>query len=157
MCKINMVIATFFIVILTGCSQGVDSPQGFSLPKGDQVAGEQAFKDYNCSACHSIDGIDDTAITSELAKRVKIGHTSAKITTYAQLVTSIINPSHRVAKKTGIVTADENGESLMRNYNDIMTVTDLINIVAYLQPKYKVKPLTVSPYSTYYMMEIEKP
>lgn len=157
MINIKKVILFFCASMLAGCDQGADSPRGFSLPQGDVEAGEIAVKKHNCLACHNIDGLDNSTINSELDKRVKLGVASAKITTYAELVTSIINPSHRIARKHGQITSDENDESLMLNYNDVMTVTELVDIVAYLQPKYRVTPLTYTPYSPYYMSFSEKP
>ena len=42
------------------------------------------------------------------------------------------------------------GESRMPNYNDVMTVQELIDLVAYLQPQYEVIRVTPLSYDTYY-------
>ena len=34
-------------------------------------------------------------------------------------------------------------------FNDVMTVTELVNLVAFLQPQYKVKPIQYTTYGQY--------
>ena len=63
------------------------------------------------------------------------------IKTYAELVTSVINPSHKIAKGYASSSVQRAGTSLMRNYNDVMTVTELTDLVTFLQP-----PLRAYPY-----------
>ena len=60
--------------------------------------------------------------------------------TYADLVTSILNPSHRLAKNypKDMVQIDE--KSRMPNYNAVMSVDQLIDLVTYLQPHYTLQP-----------------
>jgi len=146
---------TFLIISATtglmACDQGIDSPRGFSLPQGDAVAGEQAIIKHRCMACHTIDGLDDSLLESEVPRKVELGGASPKITTYAELVTSIINPSHLISRGPHWETTDGESHSLMTNYNDVMTVTELIDVVTYLQPKYAVKPLPYTPYSQYHI------
>tara|TARA_R110000787_G_scaffold26204_2_gene73491 strand:+ start:513 stop:974 length:462 start_codon:yes stop_codon:yes gene_type:complete len=138
---------------LLACSKGVDSPKGFSLPKGDIVRGEAAFKKYQCLACHSLDNYSDSdeLVTKEFKQPIILGGTSSVVKTYAQLVTSIINPSHKIAKQaTPFETVkNEDGSSKMRIYNDVMTVSELTDLVAFLQPKYKIKPPRYTQYNRY--------
>ena len=63
---------------------------------------------------------------------IAIGGMRTRIATYGELVTSVINPSHRVARRY----RDETGDSPMRNYNEAMTVAELIDLVAFLQTQY---------------------
>jgi mono/diheme cytochrome c family protein len=151
--KLIMYISALALA-LAACSQGPDSPKGFSLPQGDVVKGEDAFIKYQCLACHTLEGYTDESISREFDKPVQLGGTSSMVTTYAQLVTSIINPSHRIAARSvGNESAiNEDGSSNMRVYNDVMTVSELTNIVAFLQPKYKVKPMQYTQYQNYYYM-----
>ncbi|MCI2284224.1 cytochrome C [Colwellia sp. MSW7] len=151
-----LVVTLFAILTLFACNQGVDSPQGFSLPKGNIVKGEAAFMKYQCLACHSLENYsvnrdDYELITKEFKQPIPLGGTSAVVTTYAQLVTSIINPSHKIAKKANLSeeVTNEDGSSKMRIYNDVMTVSELIDLVAFLQPKYKIKPPTYTQYNRY--------
>lgn len=140
------------ILTLSACSQGPDSPKGFSLPTGDPVKGEAAVLKYECLACHTISDYEDDTVTKQFEKPIQLGGTSAMVKTYAQLVTSIINPSHKVANQAvgNDEAVDQNGESTMQVYNDIMTVSELNDIVAFLQPKYKVKPMQYTQYQNYY-------
>ena len=71
--------------------------------------------------------------------------------TYAELVTSVINPSHRIASGySADELTDEAGDSKMRNYNDIMTVTDLIDLVAFLESHYELTGYPETHYVRYY-------
>jgi mono/diheme cytochrome c family protein len=152
----NTKLLIFTVVVslsLFACSQGADSPKGFSLPEGDIVKGEAAFIKYQCLACHSLDGYVDESVPKELEKRIPLGGTSSFVTTYAQLVTSVINPSHKLATQSigidNVTKAD--GSSKMRVYNDVMTVSELTDIVTFLQPKYKLKPMQLTQYQNYYI------
>ncbi|WP_371195929.1 c-type cytochrome [Glaciecola sp. SC05] len=150
--KVNICIIASLIALLMGCGKGADSPTGFSLPEGNVDAGKLVFIKHQCMACHTLDGMDDSTIDSPLTTKIRLGGASPKITTYAELVTSIINPSHRISKGPKWETTNEDtGESLMQNYNDVMTVTELIDIVAFLQPEYRVTPMPYTPYSHYYI------
>lgn len=86
----------------------------------------------------------------DIESRIELGGKSAVVTTYAKLVTSIINPSYRRYEAYEPYTTDENVLFVMRNYNDIMTVSELIDLVAYLQPEYKVEALHMTSYAAYY-------
>ncbi len=138
-------------LLVSGCDTGPQSPRGFSLPTGDKERGKNVFLSYNCLACHHIESVDDQGTAKELEVSVKLGGTTHRVKTYADLVTSIINPSHRLAKNydPGQV-ADEAGKSKMRNYNDVMTVTELIDLVAFLQPHYELKEYPQTTYYGYY-------
>jgi hypothetical protein len=76
---------------------------------------------------------------------VELGGDVTKVKTYGDLVTSIINPSHKLAKGYPHDEVANNDESKMYNYNNFMTVQELIDIVMFLQPHYDV----VIPYSAY--------
>lgn len=145
-----LVIALTSLFHLAGCDQGAQSPRGFSLPEGSAEAGEQAFLKHQCLSCHTLAGVQDSTLTLELQSAVDLGGESAKITTYAELVTSIINPSHKLSRGYKLNTADEMGQSRMRNYNDVLTVTELVDLVTFLQPHYKVKPITYTHYGQYH-------
>jgi sulfur-oxidizing protein SoxX len=115
--------------------------------------GETTFLKYQCLACHTIEGVSDGSIIKVFEQPVRLGGNTSIVKTYAQLVTSIINPSHKLAPRSihleSVVTED--GLSKMPIFNDVMTVTELINIVAFLQPKYKVKPMQYTQYHHYHI------
>lgn len=151
-------ITLLLVLGLTGCQWGADSPRGFSLPEGDADAGKTAFIDYGCIDCHAVDGLDvEDGHTYLLPKAIKLGGTSARIKTYGELVTSVINPSHKLSPRYPVSMTSTRDGSKMPNLNDSLTVTDLINLVAYLQPKYKVVPYRTSEYRLYELRMPDKP
>jgi sulfur-oxidizing protein SoxX len=149
--KYSSLIIAIGAISLSACDAGPDSPIGFSLPEGDVVNGQLAFTKHQCLACHSLEKVDAGAVEPELEKKVPLGGMTSKVTTYADLVTSIINPSHKIARRYKLSAIDESGLSKMRNYNDIMTVTELVDMVSYLQPHYKLRPNPYTPYGDYYI------
>jgi len=157
--KTSLFYGLFFLLLvlltlgLFACESGPGSPKGFSLPKGDIVMGEATFIKYQCLACHTLEGVEDESISQVFEQPVRLGGRSSMVKTYAQLVTSIINPSHQLAPRAinleSVVTED--GLSKMPVFNDVMTVTELVNIVAFLQPKYNVKPMQYTFYHHYHI------
>ena len=138
---------------LFACGSDPDSPAGFSLPEGDANQGDVVFRKYECLACHNLTGVEDPTINKEFDQPVVLGGTTSKVKTYAQLVTAIINPSHKIAPRAPRFepVVNEDGSSKMRIYNDVMTVSELIDLVAFLQPQYKVKPIQYTPYHSYHI------
>jgi L-cysteine S-thiosulfotransferase len=53
------------------------------------------------------------------------------------LLTSVVNPSHRISRNLDQSQVRKNGESTMRNYNEVMTVSELIDVVTFLETKYE--------------------
>jgi sulfur-oxidizing protein SoxX len=146
-----LMLPPMLTVLLIACDSGPESPKGFSLPEGDVAKGEIVFRKYECLACHSLEGFEDESIIKEFDQPVALGGTSSLVKTYAQLVTSIINPSHKLVPRSLKLesVATEDGISKMRVFNDVMTVAELVDIVAFLQPKYKVKPMRHTEYRPY--------
>lgn len=149
------IVIVFFTSSLIGCSKPVENHE-FSLPEGDAESGQLVFVEYRCIECHTIAGtefINDRELSDiDRERLVTIGGESTRVKSYSDLVTSIINPSHKLAKGYRIEDIiDENGESRMRNYNDELTVRELIDLVTFLKSKYELKsiPLTIYPYYIY--------
>ena len=69
---------------------------------------------------------------------VELGGPVTRVKTYGDLVTSIINPSHKLADGYAEEAVSEDGESKMYVYNGYMTVQELVDLVSYLQPQYEV-------------------
>jgi sulfur-oxidizing protein SoxX len=137
------------VATLVACTPGPESPRGFSLPEGDYDQGQSTFALLGCNSCHSAEGVDQLNL-EEAVVSFELGGSSPRVTTYAELMTSIINPSHRLSHRLPREESSEEGESLMKIYNDVMTVQQLIDLVAYLQPQYKVIVITPQRYRTYY-------
>jgi hypothetical protein len=80
---------------------------------------------------------------------VVLGGGVTRVKSYGELVTSIINPSHRLARRHPAGKISQEGQSLMTPYNDVMTVTQLIDLVAFLQAQYDVVPRPGYQYRVY--------
>jgi len=108
-----------------------ESPKGFSLPQGNALTGEKVFLKYQCLACHSLEAFDYETVNRELEPPVLLGGTSTRVKTYADLVTSIINPSHKMSSDASLLLTQAGGVSKMIVFNDVMTVNELVNEVKF--------------------------
>jgi sulfur-oxidizing protein SoxX len=136
----KIAIAGLFLALtaLGGCDADRMSEKGFSLPEGNAMDGQKAFEYLHCYECHTIDGVELPSVVSGEQPYVELGGKVSRVKTYGQLVTSIINPSHKLAPGYPMDTITENGTSKMPLYNGYMTVQELIDIVSFLQPHYEV-------------------
>lgn len=125
------------------------SGKGFTLPEGNAEAGKTHYIYFQCNACHQIEGIDQQTGEGREPYSVTLGGEVTRIQTYGELVTSIINPSHRLAKGYPVDTISVNGKSKMRNYNDVMTVTELTELIAFVQSKYKLLDYDLTHYEVF--------
>lgn len=132
---------------LAACSPSPQSPRGFALPTGDVEAGRQTFVDLQCHACHRIDGVELPQLLGTAPVAIVLGGQSARVRTYGDLVTSIINPSHRLIAGFPSEQVSRDGASVMPVLNDVMTVQQLIDLVALLQSSYEVVPPADDPYA----------
>jgi L-cysteine S-thiosulfotransferase len=123
---------------LSGCEADRMSEKGFSLPPGNAMQGREAFIYLHCFECHIIEGESFPTVEGAEDPFVELGGRVSKVKTYGELVTAIINPSHKLAKGYPVDDVSSNGVSRMPVYNRFMTVQELIDIVTYLQPHYKV-------------------
>lgn len=147
--KSMLLLPIVLILVLQACIPSPESPIGFSLPQGNAVEGEKVFIRYQCLACHNLEGFDYYLVNKELEPPVLLGVTSTRVRTYAELVTSIINPSHKLAHNYQLAIIQKDGESKMLVFNDVMTVTELVNLVTFLQPKYKIPHYEYTHYGPY--------
>ena len=125
--------------------------QEIALPEGDTAKGQLAFAELQCTACHSVKGVDLPLPEHLGPVTLELGGNVSKVKSYGELVTSVINPSHRLARNIKNQQIAIDGESIMPVYNDVMTVSQLIDVVAFLQPRYNVvrRPTYRYPVYTY--------
>ena len=138
------------ILLLATCDRGPNSGRGFSLPEGNADRGRATFVELGCNTCHSVDDIEHIAVSEAPDINIKLGGQTTVIKTYGDLVTSVINPSHKIVQRRSnqkVVT--EEGESKMVAYNDVMTVQQLVDLVTYLESHYEVVPSYRTDYATY--------
>jgi len=123
---------------LSACEADRMSEKGFSLPEGNALNGKEAFVYMHCIECHTV--VDEEFPTLALAEPpyVELGGKVTRVKTYGELVTAIINPSHKLARGYPIEQVTNDSQSKMPIYNGYMTVQELIDIVSFLQPHYDV-------------------
>ena len=122
-------------LVLAACQP--PSSDTLVLPEGDVAKGSELFVEFRCNACHSVRGVELPDPVAEREHHFVLGGQRTKA--YAELVTSVINPSHRVAIGYRRAPLDTDDGSPMAVYNDVMTVTELVDLVAFLQAQYKVE------------------
>ncbi len=128
-------IFAILVIALTGCGE---SQGTFALPEGNAESGEATFILIGCIQCHSVGEIAWEGVSSKNTIHVPLGGKVGKVKSYSELVTSIINPSHKVDKKyLQEPYTNAAGQSNMVKYNDFMTVQDLVDIVTFLQGEYQ--------------------
>ena len=130
------VLALLSVLFLVGCGGG-----DFALPPGDVEAGKQAFVDLRCNACHTVADIE--VLEGERPTVTKhLGGERGRVRSYEELVTSIVNPSHKISVRPGedtfLEVADLEGKSRMQEYNKIMSVQQLVDITTFLQNEYEI-------------------
>jgi sulfur-oxidizing protein SoxX len=131
----GLVVAGLLVVVV-GCESDPKSARGFRLPDGDAERGKAAFVELQCNSCHTVDGMNlPRPETPPMS--VTLGGEVRKVRTYGELVTSIINPSHTFAEGYPPEYVEDEGKSRMEDYNQIMTVSQMVDLVAFLQSRYK--------------------
>ncbi len=150
------------VAVLTGCQPEPTSGRGFTLPAGNVDAGKTAFLSLECHACHVVKEIEQLPIADgKPGMSVPLGGEVTRIQTYGELVTSIINPSHRLARaapgneraatQTAAPEKSDSSVSPMTNYNQVMTVQQLIDLTTFLQSLYRIRPYEPTEYPIFPM------
>lgn len=135
---LGMIIAV--AALLSACdTEKVMSERGFRLPDGDAQAGRETFLYMQCNQCHTIKG-EELPIIPGTEPYVELGGVVTQVKTYGELVTAIVNPSHKLADGYAKDQVSEDGVSNMYIYNEYMTVQELTDLVRFLQPRYDVAP-----------------
>lgn len=136
---------SFLVLVAVACAAGCSrrSAVGFHLPDGDAEKGKAAFVELKCYSCHKVDGVETPAPLVTKHAPVMIGGEVARVKTYGELVTSLIDPSHRMTMQVKKDWEVDSKLSPMPNYNRDMTVEQMIDLVSFLQSRYsQLAPLT---------------
>ena len=136
-CRTAFILVTC-LALFSGCDRDPMSERGFRLPDGDPVEGRAVFLYMQCYQCHTVAGEDFPVNQWAEPPYVELGGKVSRVKTYGQLVTAIVNPSHKLADGYPEELVSEDGESKMYVYNDHMTVQELTDLVRFLQPHYDV-------------------
>ncbi|HSR61828.1 MAG TPA: hypothetical protein VLN56_00320 [Gammaproteobacteria bacterium] len=88
-------------------------------------------------------GVEMPGVELETTIEYKLGGEISRVRTYGELVTSIVNPTHVVSQKYvrslgELAEAEADAiESPMPVFNDQMTVSQLIDVVTFLNSSYE--------------------
>lgn len=123
---------------LAGCSYY--SSFGFPVEEGDIEAGRQAFIAHTCHRCHTVAGVNLPDFPGASTPRIELGGETSELKAYSELVTSIINPNHRISERYREQLIQPTSGPLITQmpmtHIDSMTVRQLIDIVAFLDSRY---------------------
>lgn len=110
---------------------GHGTPEGwkFSWPAGNSVSGREVFVKLQCYTCHEVKG--ETFPAPDPGKVGPELSSMAPLHPAEYFAEAIINPNAVVEEGRGYRAPD--GMSKMPSYNDLMTVQEVIDLVAYLQ------------------------
>lgn len=149
--RLKLFIGLASIIGIAACSDTL-SGRDFSLPEGDAAAGKATFTELGCNACHTVSGHADLRenISFDPAMSVALGGAAPNVQTYADLVTSIVNPSHRFPLGYPKDEVSKDGASMMPSYNSIMTVEELVNLTTFLKAQYELAYYPPTPYMPYH-------
>ena len=103
----------------------------FYLVPGDAADGRDAFIAYRCTACHRVAGDPELPLPTgaQPAPLLKYGPDTPS----HQIAQAIVVPSHSIAEGFGKGTPEDVQKSPMRDFDDVMTVKHLRDIVTYLK------------------------
>lgn len=121
-------------LLFAGCDN-LQSGRRLRLPKGDAENGKVAFIALKCTECHTVAGVELPRPTVAPENIVQLGGSVPRLRNVGDLLTSIIHPTQSITLKWR--GADKAAAtSPMPNVNDVMTVSQLVDLVRFLQPRY---------------------
>lgn len=133
-------LASLILLVLTSCATHPDYATQFRFPIewGNIAEGQMAFVNLECHQCHTVNGVDLVSYEGESPVTLELGGTIVYAKTYADLVTSIINPNHVVSDEylSALPRDTRRGATTIMPFKDQMTVTQLIDLVMFLNSRY---------------------
>ena len=133
--------ALLAITLLPGCDRGPAPVEGFVLPEGDVERGQQVFAEIGCRYCHTIANVDFPPFEAEPVMEITLGGKVLKVKSYGELLNSIVNPDHAIAVQYRAKLPPEERwdetTSPMPVFNDVLTVSELIDLTAFLHERYE--------------------
>lgn len=120
-------------LLLVGCDY-LQSGRGLRLPAGSAEKGKAAFIALKCTECHTVAGVElpKPTIAPELV--AELGGSVARLRTVGDLLTAIIHPTQGITFKNKRPAAGP--MPAMPAVNDVMTVSQMVDLVRFLQPRY---------------------
>lgn len=121
-------------LLMAGCDN-LQSGRRLRLPKGSAENGKATFIALKCTECHTVVGVGLPKPTVAPELVVELGGMVPRLRTVGDLMTSIIHPTQAVSIRTRRPAVG--GPVLnMPDQNDTMTVSQLVDLVRFLQPRY---------------------
>jgi cytochrome c2 len=113
---------------------GAQLPKGwtFTMPAGDPEAGKAAFARMECYSCHKVPGAGFPKERSSGGVGPDLGVGYSKLPA-GFLAESIVNSHQYISGTLEKYTGADKVSSKMGDYSSIMTVRELIDIVAFLK------------------------
>ncbi len=128
----------FFMLFWAACSVGwanrddeMEPAEYFFIPKGDPQSGRKAFEELKCTACHQTADQAGKNMPIAAKRGPVLGPQQAAYPT-GWIANSVVSPSHTIALNSD-GQADEGHLSRMGDFSEIMTVRQMIDLVAYIQ------------------------
>jgi mono/diheme cytochrome c family protein len=129
------VLIPLFLIVISACGEEGRPVKGFVLPEGDIAQGEQVFIDFKCHGCHTIPGLEFPEVDFTPPFILEIGGEVYRVKNYGELLTAVVYPDHVISRPYIALT------SPMPYFGDEMTVSELIDLVAFLHAQYtKLQP-----------------
>jgi len=134
---VRLPLATLFLI---GCATHPDYATQFRFPIewGSIPDGQATFVALECHQCHTVSGVDLATYEGESPVMLELGGTVVHAKTYADLVTSIINPEHVVSDEyLDTLPRDERSSATtIMSFDERMTVAELVDLVTFLNSRY---------------------
>ena len=129
-------------LLLAGCGKHDEALQadGFVLPEGSIDRGQAVVLAQGCRQCHSVAGLELPAYDGVSSLEIELGGKRAKIKAYGELLTSVVNPTHVISDEyLKLLNPEEKarGSSAMPDFNQRITVSELIDLVQFLHSRYE--------------------
>ncbi len=134
--KIKIGLFLVLILIASGLcfanrDENMEPGDGFFLPKGNPAAGQKAFTELKCNTCHWVENNIDLKPPVAQKAGPMLGDKQANYSA-GWIANSIVSPSHTIARNfDGEFEAGE--LSRMGDFSEVMTVRQMIDIVAYIK------------------------
>jgi mono/diheme cytochrome c family protein len=127
-----LLLSMVLLLLALGCAERSPS-EGFRLPPGDPHQGRMTFASMGCASCHRVPDADLPA--PNIVPAVALGGVVPVVPTAGELTTEIINPSARVIHAYSTHETAWPQEP-MPEYAHRLTVQQVADVVAFLQPRY---------------------
>jgi len=135
--------AFIFVLVIASCLTACDEQnrpvRGFVLPPGDSGAGKQVFIDHGCYQCHTLPQEDLPARVSNPPITLEIGGKVFRVRNYGELLDAVVNPNHIISPQYRMALDSEERKNLkspMPDFNEELTVAELIDLVTFLHDQY---------------------